>query len=91
MKVELTVRTPLVSLPDVAFVPLQAPPAVQLVALVEDQFNVVVFPLSTGLVALRVTVGSGKVTVTLAESLAVPPAPVQLRVKVVLAVRVALA
>jgi len=70
-----------VSLPD------QAPEALQDVALVETQDNVELLPLATVLgLALKVTVGAGEVTVTVADCAALPPAPVQVRVKVALAV-----
>jgi len=63
----------------VASVPLQLPDAVHAVVLVDVQVNVEVPPLVT-LVgdAVRVTVGTGCVTVTLALAvLLVPPVPVQ--------------
>ena len=64
-------------------VPDQAPEAVQLVALVEDQVSVEPDPLwiELGLAEIE-TVGAGvaAVTVTFAEPLALPPAPLQLRV-----------
>jgi hypothetical protein len=62
------------SLPD------QPPDAAQAVALVEVQVRVAEFPLVTVLgLALKVTVGAGAVTVTVADWLAVPPVPVQVR------------
>ena len=68
--------------------PLQPPDAVQAVALVEDQVNVDAAPLATlvGL-AVSVTVGvlGAGVTVTVADALALPPAPVQLSAKAVVA------
>jgi len=64
-----------VSLPD------QAPEALQDVALVETQDNVELLPLATVLgLALKVTVGAGEVTVTVADCAALPPAPVQVSV-----------
>jgi hypothetical protein len=75
--------------PEVASAPDHAPLAVQLVALVDDQVRVLEPPLVTlvGL-ALIVTVGAGgAVTVTVADCVAVPPAPEQLRVNVLLVVR----
>ena len=49
-----------VSLPDTALLPLQAPDAVQLLALVEDQFKVEDAPLEIDIgFALRLTVGAG--------------------------------
>ena len=61
--------------------PLQPPDAAQEVALVEDQVKVEVAPLATVLgLALKVTVGAGEVTETVADCAALPPAPVQVRV-----------
>ena len=61
--------------------PLQPPEAVQDVAFVEDQVNVEVPPLATVLgLAVRVTVGAGVVTETVADCAALPPAPVQVSV-----------
>jgi len=69
--------------PEVALVPDQAPEAVQLVALVEDQVSVELDPLwiELGLAEIE-TVGAGvaAVTVTAAEALVLPPDPVQLSV-----------
>ena len=56
----LAVSGPVLSLPLVAFAPLQAPLAVQAVALVDDQLSVLAWPLSTlDGSAVRVTVGAG--------------------------------
>jgi hypothetical protein len=65
----------------VCSLPLHAPLAVQEVAFEEDQLNVVGCPTKT-LVgeAEMFTVGVGLVTVKAAEELALPPAPVQVRV-----------
>jgi hypothetical protein len=64
--------------PVVALLPLQPPDAVQEVALVEDQVNVDVAPLSTVLgFVLRVTAGAALVTETVADCAALPPLPVQ--------------
>ena len=66
--------------PVVPIDPLHPPDAVQEVALVEDQFNIDVVPFATVLgLALRLTAGAGVVTVTVADWLALPPAPVQVR------------
>jgi len=72
------------------FAPLQPPDAAQELALVLLQDSCVVEPLATldGF-AFRLTVGAGT-TVTDLLSLAVPLAPVQVRVKVALADRLAL-
>lgn len=67
-------------LPEVLVLLVQ--PAVQEVALLEDQLSVLLAPLliDEGL-ALRLTVGAGAlVTVTVVEWLVVPAAPVQVRV-----------
>jgi len=69
-----------VSLPEVALLPVHAPLAVQVVALVVDQVNVELLPLLTIIgLALMDTVGTGVTggcTVTVATALALPPAPV---------------
>ena len=66
--------------------PLQPPEAAQLVALLVVQVKVDDPPLTTedGL-ALRVTVGALDATVTVAVRLALPPAPTQVNVKLVVA------
>lgn len=69
------------AVPDVGRLPLQAPDAVQAVALADDQESVLAAPatMADGL-APRVTVGVGAAaaaTVTVALVLPVPPAPVQ--------------
>jgi hypothetical protein len=62
----------------VARAPLQPPDAAQEVASVEDQDKVEVAPLATVLgLALKVTVGDGEATVTVADCAALPPAPLQ--------------
>jgi len=68
--------------PLTALVPDQAPAAVQAVALVADQVNVALSPLTTVLgTAASVTVGTGCVTETVADCCALlPPLPVQVRV-----------
>jgi hypothetical protein len=60
--------------------PDQPPEAAQVVALVVDQVNAALPPLTRVLgLALKVTVGAGagEVTATLADWIALPPAPVQ--------------
>jgi hypothetical protein len=70
------------SLPEVALVPDQPPPAVQEAAFVEVQLSVVNAPLATvSGFAASVTVGSAGVTVTVAVALPVPLGPVQERLK----------
>ena len=66
--------------PVVALSPNQAPEAVQESAFVEDQVSVDDPPLATdaGLAASD-TVGAGGNTVTVADALALPPEPVQVR------------
>ena len=82
VKLLLAESGPLDSFPEVAFAPLQAPDAVQLVASVEDQVRVDDCPETTlvGL-ALKDKVGAGGVTVTVTDCVIVPPAPLQPRVK----------
>jgi len=64
-----------------ASVPLQPPEALHEVALLEDQVSFDAAPLATVLgVALRVTEGADVVTVTVADCVALPPAPLQVRV-----------
>jgi hypothetical protein len=63
-----------------AFAPDQAPEAVQDVALVADQVSVELLPLETELGAAdKVTVGAVALTETVADCVALPPLPVQLR------------
>ena len=67
--------------------PDHAPEAVQAVAFVADQFRVALPPLVIALgPTLKVTVGVGDLMETLADWAAVPPAPVQVKVYVALAV-----
>ena len=63
------------SLPD------QAPDAVQDVAFAADQVRVDALPLMTELgLALKLTVGAGAFTDTVADCAALPPVPVQVKV-----------
>ena len=67
--------------PLVASLPLQPPEAVQEVAFLDDQDSVELLPLAMVLgLALKLTVGAGEVTVTVADCAALPPAPVQVSV-----------
>src|ERR1700722_11766487 len=68
--------------PLVAFVPLQALLAVQVVTLVEDHVSVAFWPrvMLVGL-TVSVTVGGGASTETVADAVAEPSVPVQVRVK----------
>jgi hypothetical protein len=66
--------------PLVALLPDQAPDAAQEVALLADQLKVALPPLAIVLgLALKLTVGAGAVTETVADCVALPPAPVQVR------------
>jgi hypothetical protein len=66
--VVLLVSAPVACDPTLALLPLQAPEAVQAVALVEDQLKVEPLPLATVLGAAdSVTVGAGAVTETVAD------------------------
>jgi hypothetical protein len=61
--------------------PDQAPEAVHAVAFVADQVRVELLPLAMLLgPALRLTVGAGDVTVTVDDWVALPLAPVQVKV-----------
>ena len=67
--------------PLTALAPDQAPEAVQEVALVDDQVRDAPLPLVIELgLALKLTVGAGAVTETVADCAALPPVPVQVRV-----------
>ena len=72
-------------LPLAALVPLQAPDAVQLVALATDQLSVLLPPLNTvvGLAENEITGACTTVTLTACDVL--PPGPVQVSVKLVVA------
>jgi len=75
-----------VTVPIYAFVPLQLAEAVQLVALVELQVNVDVLPLTTVAgAAVSVAVGTGTTVTVVVTAGLVPPAPVQVSVKLVVA------
>jgi hypothetical protein len=89
------VRPPVLVLPEVDWVPDQSPEAVQEVALVDDHVSMDALPLVTDVgLALMDTVGAdvdvGGATVTIIDLLALPPAPLQLRLKVLVAVSVPL-
>ena len=90
VKVVLALSAPVLAEPETTFVPLQPPDAVHVVALVEDQVSVLLLPLLTEVGdADNETVGAGVEAVTATEALAwpVPPAPVQLSVKEVVALK----
>ncbi len=77
------VRAPVDAEPFVASLPDQAPEAVQEVAFVETQARVELAPLATVLgLAVKLTVGAGVVTETVADCTALPPGPTQVRVYV---------
>jgi hypothetical protein len=85
--VALAVSAPVDSEPLSALVPDHAPDAVQEVALVDDQVSEAALPRVIELgVAVRLTVGADALTETVAVCAALPPDPVQDRVKVALAV-----
>jgi hypothetical protein len=78
VNVLVIVSAPLDWLPEIVLVPVHAPEATQDVASVDDQVRVEELPLATDVgLAVRDTVGTAGVTVTVAEALPVPPAPVQ--------------
>jgi hypothetical protein len=81
------VRAPVDCEPLAGLLPDHAPEAEQEVALVADQFNVALPPLVIALgPTLRITLGAGDFTVTVAVCAALPPGPVQVNVYVALAV-----
>jgi len=67
--------------PLTGLLPDHAPEAVQAVAFVADQVRVELLPLITELgLALRLIVGAGDFTDTVADCAALPPAPEQVKV-----------
>jgi hypothetical protein len=79
--VALPDKGPVDTEPLAGLAPVQAPEAVQEVALVADQVRVELLPLITELgFELRLTVGAGDFTETEADCVALPPAPVQVKV-----------
>ena len=70
------------SLPLVLCVPLQAPLAVQEVALVELQVSVALLPslIVVGETEIVTVAAAGAFTVTVADALALPPLPMQVSV-----------
>jgi len=67
--------------PLLASLPDQPPDAAHEVALVEDHVNIELPPLVTVLgLAVKLTVGAGDVTETVADCAALPPAPLQVSV-----------
>jgi hypothetical protein len=83
LKVVVALNGPVDRFPDTALDPAQPPDAVQLVVFAEDHASVALssVKIEPGL-AVRLMVGVGSpLTVTVTALLAIPPAPVQLRVK----------
>jgi len=79
--VALALRAPVDWEPLTVLAPDQAPDATQEVALFDDQVRDAALPLviEFGL-ALKLTVGAGALTETVADCTALPPVPVQVRV-----------
>ena len=77
----LAVSGPVDSVPEVALAPDQAPEAVQEVAFVEDQLSVEdpLYAIDVGFAASDTVGTGGGETVTVADALALPPEPVQVR------------
>ena len=72
---------PVPSEPFTGSLPLQPPDALQAVAFVEDQVSVAVPPFDTVVgAAVKMTVGAGLATVTVADREVLPPAPLQVSV-----------
>ena len=73
---------PVLALPLVGSLPDQPPEAVQLLAFVEDQLSVADEPLPTvpGLALMLIVGLGGADTLTVADLLALPPAPLQVSV-----------
>ena len=82
----LAVSAPLDCEPLIPSLPDQPPEAEQAVALVEDQLKVDALPLAMVLgLAVKLTVGIGVVTETVADCVALPPVPVHVSPYVALA------
>ena len=82
VNVVVPLSAPVLVLPLVGSLPDQPPEAVQLLALVEDQFSIADPPRLTVVgLALRLTVGlTGAETLTVTDRLALPPGPLQVSV-----------
>lgn len=75
----LAVSAPVDSLPEIVLLPDHAPEAVQEAASVDDQLSMEEAPLAIEVgFAVSDTVGIGN-TATVAQALALPPGPVQVR------------
>lgn len=86
--VALAVRVPVDCEPLTGLLPDHAPEAEHEVALIADQFNVALLPLAIALgPTLKMILGAGDFTVTVAVCTALPPAPVQVKMYVALAAR----
>lgn len=81
VKVEFALKVPVDCVPRTALTPDQSPPALQELAFMEDQVNVELPPLAIALgPTLKLTVGTGAVTETVADCTELPPAPTQVNV-----------
>ncbi len=81
VKLEVAVSAPVDCAPLIALAPDHAPEAEHAVAWAEDQVKVALPPLETALgPTLRVTVGVGDLTDTVADCEALPPGPLQFKV-----------
>ena len=81
VKVEFALKVPVDCVPRTALMPDQPPPTLQEVAFMEDQVNVELPPLAIALgPTLKLTVGTGAVTETVADCTELPPAPTQVNV-----------
>jgi hypothetical protein len=77
----LAVRAPVDCDPLTFLAPDHAPDALHEVALADDQLRVALAPLAMALgPTLKFTVGTGDFTVTVADCVALPPGPVQVKV-----------
>ena len=77
----MAVSAPVDCEPLEALVPDQPPEALHVVALAEDQVKVALPPLATALgPTLRLTVGVGDLTETVADCEALPPGPLHTKV-----------
>ena len=75
----VALSAPVLALPFVGLLPDQAPEAVQLLALLEDQLSIADPPLLTPVgLALKLTAGAGVETLTVTDWVALPPGPLQL-------------
>ena len=78
--VALALSAPVDCEPLTALVPDQAPDAVQEVAFADDQVSVALAPLAIALgPTLKLTVGVGAFTETVADCAALPPSPLQVK------------